>query len=218
MSLRIVSQGPLALQRRYETQINRVLATVRRTKTGKILLRHIERSDRCVMIEPYTGADHNAFAAPGSELSSGTLSRRSTAAGTNSHLSFSVNRSHLPVAAPQSRADEVLVHELAHALRQMTGTELYRRDATGARVLRSVVSFGTVEEFFSAMVGSVYSSELGLPPLGNHGVWPLRNPRVLEERPYSTYLRSFAERMPRFVADIAEVETGFNPFRASGGA
>jgi hypothetical protein len=83
-------------------------------------------------------------------------------------------------------------------------------------VLQPIASFGNVEEFFSAMVASVHSSELGRAALGNHGQWPLRDPAVLQRPPYSTRLREVWTRMPLFAADLAAIPpavAAFNPFR-----
>jgi hypothetical protein len=120
----------------------------------------------------------------------------------------------MPASWPQGTADEVLVHELAHALRQINGVERYEgRDAAGHPLLLRIVSFGNVEEFFAAMVASVHSSELGRPALGNHGQWPLRDPGVLQHPPYSTRLSEFRVQMPDLTRELAGIPAAFNPFR-----
>ncbi|MEL0585129.1 MAG: hypothetical protein AAES65_09675 [Candidatus Thiodiazotropha sp. (ex. Lucinoma kazani)] len=215
MPLRIESRGTPEQQVNYRRSIERVLAGVQRTHVGRIVIRHINRSDRTVMIVPYTGRGVNAAAVPGNNAASGTFSRTRVARGTNSRVLFSVDRSVMP-DVPQGTADEVLLHELAHALRQINGVVRWARDTTGARVPLRMASFGSVDEFFAAMVASVHSSELRRPVLGNHGVWELRNPDVLLQRPYSTRLRDFWERMPVIAAEIGAIPANvaaFNPFR-----
>jgi len=122
----------------------------------------------------------------------------------------------MPANWPQGSSNEVLLHELAHALRQINGAERYSRDAAGNRVLLPMASFENVEEFFAVMVASVHSSELGRAALGNHGQWRLRDPNVLQRPPYSTRLRQIWQRMPRFAAGMAAIPVNvaaFNPFR-----
>lgn len=212
MSLRIDSRGTPDQQARYRREVEAVRAQIRRTRTGRILLKHIDHeATHEVVIVPYTDADRNAEAVPGSWAAAGTASATRVARGTTSRVRFSVGRSVMPPNWPQGTADEVLVHELAHALRQITGTQRYR----GGQLLR-IASFGNVEEFFAAMVASVYSSELGRPPLGNHGQWRLRNPDVLQRKPYSTRLRETRTRMPLFCEEMSRIPpqvAAFNPFR-----
>ncbi|WP_149274990.1 type III secretion system effector protein [Pareuzebyella sediminis] len=216
MSLLIRSRGAANVQARYRASIEQVLRDIRRTNTGRIVIGHIERDRHRVVISPYLeGGAPNASATPGSELSGGTFSADRTALGTGSFIAFSVARSVLPANVPQGRADEVLLHEMAHALRQINGVErLVRR---GGRIeLLQMASFESVEEFFAAMVASVHSSELGRRILGNHGSWPLRNPDVLNRPPYSTRLRQIVARMPNFAGDMARISetvAPFNPFR-----
>lgn len=216
MTLRIASRGSEHQRGTYRHAIEAVLRDVRRTRAGRTVITHLERSPRTATIVPYTDADHNAESVPDSEAASGTFSHDRVAHGTNARVRFSVGRSVMPANWPQGTADEVLVHELTHALRQMSGAERYTRDATGARDLLPMASFENVEEFISAMVASVHSSELGRAPLGNHGQWPLRHAAVLRAPPYSTRLREFWVRMPRFATDMAAipaVAAPFNPFR-----
>lgn len=214
MTLHIRSRGTAAQQARYGQEIEGVLGQIRPTRTGTIVLEHIERSPHRVTIVPYTDGDRNAEAVPGNWRASGTVGRGRPAAGTGSRVRFSLRMSAMPPNWPQGNPGEVLVHELAHALRQVTGTERYR--AGGSGDLLPMASFENVEEFFAAMVASVYSSELRRPPLGNHGQWRLRDPAVLLRPPYSTRIQDFRVRMRDFCADMAGIPATvatFNPFR-----
>ncbi len=216
MTLRIDSRGSQEQQNAYRRAIEAVLLNVRRTRTGRIVITYIERSARIVTIVPYTSGGRNAEAVPGSQAASGTFSSERVARGTNSRVRFSVGSSVMPANWPQGSSDEVLVHELSHALRQINGAERYSRNAAGARVLLPIASFENVEEFFAAMVASVHSSELGRAALGNHGQWRLRDPDVLQRPPFSTRLRQIWVRMPQFAADMAAIPANvaaFNPFR-----
>lgn len=215
MSLRIESRGSVQQQEAYRRSIQGVLDVVQRTQAGRIVINHINSSSRNVIIVPYTGRGINAFATPASRAASGTFSAARVASGTNSWVEFSVDRSVRP-NVPQGSADEVLLHELAHALRQINGLVRWERNAAGERVPLRMASYCNVEEFFAVMVASVHSSQLGRAARGNCSVWPLRNPNVLQQRPYSTRLREIWQRMPVFASEIAAIPVttaAFNPFR-----
>ncbi|WP_452220832.1 M91 family zinc metallopeptidase [Lacinutrix salivirga] len=216
MAIRIRSRGSQPLQQRYEQSIQAVINDIQVTNTGRIVVRHLERSSRRVTISPYLAAGgNNASATPGNELSGGTFTADRIASGTGSKIAFSVERSTMSAHVPQGTADEVLLHEMSHALRQVTGTERLAR-VNGTVTLLPMASYENVEEFFAAMVASVHSSELGRALLGNHGSWPLRNPEVLNRPPFSTRLRQICERMPDFTRELAQIPVSvapFNPFR-----
>lgn len=131
MTLQIRSRGTAAQQARYRLEIEGVLGQIRPTRTGTIVLEHIERSPHRVTIVPYTDGDRNAEAVPGNWRASGTVGRGRPAAGTGSRVRFSLRMSTMPPNWPQGNPGEVLVHELAHALRQVTGTERYRAGGSG---------------------------------------------------------------------------------------
>jgi hypothetical protein len=215
MTLRIANLGTTQQQLTYRRSIEGVLAVVQRTQAGRVVVNHISRSTRTVTIVPYTGGGINAFTRPESRAASGTFSVGRVARGTNSWIEFSPAGSARP-NVPQGRSDEILLHELSHALRQINGLVRWERNAAGQRVPLRMASYGNVEEFFAAMVASVHSSQLGRPALGNNSVWPLRTPNVLQQRPYSTRLREIRQRMPVFVSEIAAIPAtiaAFNPFR-----
>lgn len=215
MTLDIRSRGTPDQQDRYRRSVAGVVEAVQRTRTGRIVIAHITASPRRVTIEPWTGESGNAEAVPESEVASGSTVPGRTSAGTNTHVRFSADRSAMPPSAPQGSADEVLVHELGHALRQISGAEQYERVGGGLALLR-MASYGNTEEFFAAMVASVHSSELGRAPLANHGRMALRDPGLLQRPPFSTRLRQARARMPGFCAQLAAIPpemAAFNPFR-----
>ena len=215
MSLTIESVGSQIQQDSYRQSIEVVIQDIRRTRTGRIVLNLIEISTRTVTIVPSAdGGGIHAEAIPEFEGSSGTFSPHRLARGTNARVRFSVGLD-IP-NIPQGRSDEVLLHELAHALRMISGAERYSRDARGNRILLPIASFENVEEFFAAIVGSVHSSELGRQVLGNHGYWALTDYSVLQRPPYSTRLREIWGHMPRFAEDMGMIPAevaAFNPFR-----
>ena len=221
MALEIRSVGTAAQQAAYKATVLPLLRQIRLTQTGAIVLRRIEASPRLVRIVPTTrrelrdGGFNNAVANPMNERSSGTLGVGSPAAGTGSEIQFSIRN--LRNRGIQGRNDEVLLHELCHSLRQINGVERYQRGSGGRWEPRAMAGgYGNVEEFFAAMVTSVYSSELGRRPLGNTEDASIRDPSRLNNAPFSTRLRNFQSRMPGFVRELQGIsaqQAQFNPFR-----
>jgi len=213
MTLEIRSQGTQSQQQRFEGNIQTIINAIRTRISGRHLLRRLEVSSKRVIIYPYTQADrdsmgHNAYAQPRNQAAA-SRNRKGPGRGSASEVHYSPNM--WRGQRVQSQPDEVLFHELCHSLRQINGLQ---RMSGGN--FRYIASFENVEEFFAAMVTSVYSSENNRPVLGNHGYWQLRNVDVLLERPYSTWINNFKSSMPDFTHDIAAItqqQAAFNPFR-----
>ena len=221
MTLEIRSVGNVRQQKVYRGTVAPLLKQIQRTRTGQIVLQRIERSPRRVRIVPTgrqelrDGGFNNAVANPRHERAAGTLGAGSPAAGTGSEIQFTVRN--LRNRGIQGRNDETLLHELCHSLRQINGVERFRRSPGGGVAPRAMSGgFVNIEEFFAAMVTSVYSSELGRRPLGNTQDASIRDPSMLENPPFSTRLREFQSRMPDFVREMRAIsaeQASFNPFR-----
>lgn len=216
MHIEIRAYGTPQQERDFHAEISPILARIRASWSGFLVLRRIHDSDRRCRIVPYLGefGANNAFARPFNRLGAGSFSRERRGGGSGSEVHFS------PSTRLQNRVqwrnDEVLLHELCHSMRQVMGLQRYRRNATGGVGFVPMASFENIEEFFAAIVTSVYSSEHGRPALGNHGSWPLPDQERLRDRPFSTRLREIGERMPDFVTDMQEIPrtvAAFNPFR-----
>ena len=220
MVFQVESIGSQIQQDAYRNTIFPILAQIRRSQTGEIVLNTIDASPRRVRIVPYGRRDvedaatlglnslNDAYTQALNPMGAGNRSSTRRAGGSGSEIHFSMALMTNPTLV-QSRPDEILLHEMCHALRQIMGAERYGSNGDPL----PIASFGDIEEFFAAMVTSVYSSENGRPPLGNHGNWPLPSPAVLHRPPFSTRLREFRSNMPALIARLAAVQTGFNPFR-----
>ncbi len=212
MALEIASRGTAAQQAQYRAGVQAVLSIIRTRAVGSILLRHLESAPRLVRIVPYGAADvhdmgQNAYADPLNPAGADRHGRRA-GGGSVSEVHFSPSL-WARDRRVQSTPDEVLLHELCHAYRQINGLQ---RQA-------HIASFENVEEYFAALVASVYSSENNRPPLGNHGFWTLRDPAVLGQPPYSTWLDRFRATMPGLTRELGQIPANrvrFNPFRDIG--
>lgn len=188
-----------------------IVANIKTTQTGRLVLRLIDAAPYDVVIQPNTDPNGagNAFATPASVVHAGNAKLDKAARGTRSFIEFSPGR--LSGKGVQFAHHEVLLHELCHGLRQATGRERLRNGNP-----LKMASFDNVEEFFAAMVTSVHSSELGRPALGNHGSWALPSVDRLRQAPFNTRLRQFRVSMPVLCKELANIPpnvAAFNPFR-----
>ncbi|MEO8052003.1 MAG: M91 family zinc metallopeptidase [Acidobacteriota bacterium] len=204
----------------YVANINLQLGVVRSKGTGGAVLAYIERSGRHVRIRPmlrttavgtagHTGAGwNNAVTTPASWSASGTFSSQRHGAGSDATIEYSPEN--LSGHSPGQLHDEILCHELCHALREIYGVELLARNH-GWRPIGG--GFEDVEEFFACSVTSIYSSQWLRPLRGNHDRAGMRDPGQMERPPFSTYIRMFRRQMPQFTNELAQIPAAFNPFR-----
>jgi hypothetical protein len=215
MDIGVRSKGTTAQQARFESSVRPILATIGTTVTGQTVLQWIYRAAYKVWIEEnldFTpNGYNNASTVSASNSHAGTAHLGRSARGTRAFIGYSPNR--LRGRGVQFARDEVLLHELCHALRAIYGWE--RHNSSGGALAMSG-HFDNVEEFFAAMVTSVHSSEQGRAALGDHGDWPLRSQDMLKERPFITRLREFNIAMPAFCKELSNIPAAvaaFNPFR-----
>jgi hypothetical protein len=108
-------------------------------------------------------------------------------------------------------ADEILVHELIHAIRDMAGLSVCRR-------VPRQPHYGTIEEFFAIVVTNVYRSESGRHGVrnSNHGKFEAMycsGEQFLKLEFNRRHLRQLRRQHPLLVADLRRIEVYFNPFR-----
>ena len=112
-------------------------------------------------------------------------------------------------AGPGGAEDEVLLHELFHALRITMGLGDCRQ-LTG-RMQR----YNDRSEFYAIIVENIYSSQSGRQPrTGHHGYSPMLNQNTyLTNSRHEWMIRLFCESQPLFTIDAARQRGRFNPFR-----
>ena len=207
----------------YERQVGAMLGAVRATATGRTLLSFFALRRHNVWIIPPGGNQSRVEADAGavdpvaafrrnfdlrSALDGRVDPRRRLGAGTGSDSLLRFHPIHWNY--PPGRFDtpeEVLVHELFHAMRQTFGA-LRNTPLDG--------DFDTVEELYSIFVQNMYANERNLPLRATHhrassNVSPdhsiAHNPR------FRAPMRDLAAMMPTIVNELANVRTPYNPFR-----
>jgi hypothetical protein len=110
--------------------------------------------------------------------------------------------------APSNRPDEVLLHEMVHAARDMKGVSYLLPMAKG---------YENEEEFLAIVITNVYLSEKGQTALAANHISSdvLKDPNKLLDDPILgvryTFWR-FAKHEPNFFGALARVQADFNPF------
>ena len=102
--------------------------------------------------------------------------------------------------------DEVLLHELVHALRMVSGVE-YGRSVTGG--------YGNQEEFLAVLVTNMYRSNKGLP-LFDYALNPIQASTFLDTNITPTpreLIRSLRDKQPSLFAALKSVQAPFSPVR-----
>jgi hypothetical protein len=121
-------------------------------------------------------------------------------------------------AGPGVKKDEILLHEMVHGMRQMTGTSLCAATPDNA-------GLDTVEEFMAIVISNVYRSELGFRDLraDHRGFAKLAadltdSQKFLDkdkDQPTSNFKRmqQLKKEHPRLCENLAKVTATFNPFK-----
>lgn len=109
---------------------------------------------------------------------------------------------------PGDDRGEVLLHELVHALQELTGTMTNAPTPAAA-------ALDTVSEFNAIVVANVYSSERGrLLRAHHHGQVPATNPDAFRFHPMlASRLHELRKRLPGLAGRLGLIDTPFNPFR-----
>ena len=115
------------------------------------------------------------------------------------------NPNSTPLATPTG-AQEMLLHELVHAIRQMRGVA----------DTRALANYDSRDEFHAILVTNIYRSERKITPLrrDHHGFQPLVNPSAFYTQPRNKLLvMDLCREMQAFTRALADVDCSFNPIR-----
>ncbi len=218
-------------QKTYERRTEGVYNTIKLNPVGRFLIQEMSKK---LTIRPYTGKGKNATASPTSfrkatprghrryscrdasplHAANGNP-RRGVGGGSNVIIEFSPTQWMTSGVAtnqgkkikPGARRDEILFHEMVHAMRQMAG-QLNCSDAASG--------YDTKAEVWSIITTNIYSSCWNRPLRKDHhgfhqlGTASAKNFYKGFERMIGHMCRDF----PRFTRNVAGVHTAtFNPFR-----
>jgi hypothetical protein len=185
---------------RYEANILDQLTRLHQFVTGKVVFNAIAQTPYTLTILPYTDTDEtsasvcNAFAwevSPG-DFGTKALDKGDAAhtpgPGMNASVHFDVGR-WLPGTIRGCRAgygsiatapDEILLHEMCHALRAMKGQMNRSNTIGGQSLVQPGYAYDDIEEFFAILVSNMYLSEKGLTTLrqDHHGFAALPKNKV----------------------------------------
>ncbi|WP_315836475.1 hypothetical protein [Bradyrhizobium prioriisuperbiae] len=196
-----------------------------------------DKSDANAHADP---VNPQAATRPGGTPEGGTNPGSGTGGGSDVVLAFVAQDWDKPSAAASLRAaDETLLHELVHAMRQAQGLEdtipleapfaVLRKGSGSISSLMSGEAgpttkysqiYNEYEEFVAIVITNIYRSEaqrIGLKRdhLGEKGKdaelrYPLTNPRNFLTV-WRTQLEQMSREMPRVCGKLAEVRCAFNP-------
>lgn len=116
-----------------------------------------------------------------------------------------------PDATKLAQPDEILVHELTHALRA-------RRGVIDRRTVPKQSRYGTYEEFFAIVVANIYRSEIGRKGVrnDNHGAMQLTfmsDKEFISTEKNRRHLRQFRRDHRQLFSDLKSVKAEFNPLQ-----
>ena len=133
-----------------------------------------------------------------------------TGAGSDVSIEFTSQDYLSTQSLPGGMPDEVLLHELVHALRMQKAMLLCTwmdRD------------FDAKEEFFAIMITNIYSSECGRPLRANHNGKTLLSRDLSDEKAYvkayEPEIKALRSEMGAFCAALGAINTKFNPLRVA---
>ncbi len=217
----------------FERKVVGTLETIRCSQVGRLLLQSLKYS---LNILPHSdGLDsRRAYETPQSRdaagqkgtimyqlgkpiVINGTVRRYATGGGTACDIHFSPDVFETSAAAAKrgsilfagQRRDEVLFHEMSHALMDMYGCENRSIPPAG---------FLTKNEFWSIMTTNIYASAWNRPLLKDHesGATISSNDADAFYLKYASMVDWMCRDIPSFTRSVAQLEwIPFNPFRDS---
>jgi hypothetical protein len=223
----------------YENKVLAILMTINSWRTGQAVIRAFGSQTRNLQIIPWigggstdspnasAGAEDYEAATARNRLQRGNDGealrplRRGTGTGSDVTVKylpyiFARNVKGADEGAEESKAppgtlqDEALLHEIVHALEQMSGGLVRRR-------IPFQPGYSDWGEWFAILIANIYRSERGLPSLRRHHVgfkaYESTTGEFLRTAMNPTHLRQFRRRYPMLFTEIRAVEAEFNPVK-----
>jgi hypothetical protein len=229
------SRAATLLKENYESGVSALLNRLIGKYTGWTVIIEIFYSGRKMYIRPFhptaSTGPWNAYAQPKDNNWAGATLKDTTALGPSGNLpapgaprtvgtgagSDTIVRFSPGTFAPGTGAptgpgtspDEILLHEMIHGLRMMSG-RFVREPVT------SNPGMENYEEFVAILISNIYRSESGMPTLrADHiGYLPLSGPTTnsaVFKSTYERYLGHLDVEQPRLCSNLRQANVTFNP-------
>lgn len=196
----------------WEKAVREDIRKISQTKVGSLLLRSIKHYGKVVAIRPHLTTKCNAVTQPGDKVGSGAdiVFNPDTykVGGTCSNNYIRMGGFHI-------ESHEVLVHELVHAFRKVSGKEKTIPLGKGLNF------YDNNEDFNAVLVQGIYASERRTPIRASH----FRHFEIDKELNGSLkffkssseafkYVEKFCMENPGFTRGFININTHFNPINA----
>ncbi len=216
---------------RYERAVRNVVRTIEGTMTGSIVLDSLRRRTAIVPYPSNLARNADCDVAPGAPYAAGYRANDflyscgdgtrlqghgfGTGAGADARVRFTPGqwipgaRDYAGPTGPGGHVDEVLLHELVHAVRVTIGLGDCRQ------LQGRLAGYDNRSEFYAVLVENVYSSETHRDPRRDHHAWvKLTNPQQYYAQPQNKLMiMDFCRSQSDFTRALANVRCDFNPFR-----
>lgn len=196
----------------WEKAVREDIKKISQTKVGSLLLRSIKHYGKAVAIRPHLTAKCNAITQPGDEV------------GTGADIVFNPDtykiggtcaNKYIRMGGFHIESHEILLHELVHAFRKVSGKEKTTYLGKG------LIFYDDNEDFNAVLVQGIYASELRKPIRASH----FRHFEINKELNGSLkffksssdafkYVEKFCLENPGFTKGFININTHFNPINA----
>ncbi|HYJ90449.1 MAG TPA: M91 family zinc metallopeptidase [Pyrinomonadaceae bacterium] len=204
----------------WTTAVRGDITKIANTKVGSLLLRSIRYHGQAITVRPKDMDYCNSGTLEGDTISHGG----GVTVGTGSDIVFNPDTyqvgskceaKSLAMGGFHVESNEVLLHELVHAFRHVSGKD-------GIKPLAKGLSFyGNNEEFNAVLVQGIYASERKKPVRSSHFHHfeidkelnsSMRFFKTGEET--FTWVEKFCQQNPGFTKALAEIDVPFNPINS----
>jgi hypothetical protein len=229
-----------AAKKEFETGIFNLLLQISHLQSGRAIMKEIRRLGRWIRIVPYipegedwTGASERPYNETAGtrkhwlkrDNDGDVYAKRERGSGLGSACEIKfitpglAARLRTPAAIktptkmpdPLAKADEILVHEMVHAIRDLAGVSARCRVPRQPR-------YDNFEEFYAIVVANVFRSECGRKEVRNDNHHAFESMSVggkgfLALQFNRIHMQRFCRQHPFLAAELSSVSAYFNPFQ-----
>jgi len=204
----------------WTTAVRSDIVKISSTKVGRLLLCSIKFHGKVVTIRPKDAADCNSVTWDGDTLShSANMTLRTGADIQYNPDTYAVggkcSAKDLAMGGYHVQSHEVLLHELTHAFRHVSGKD----NIVGLK--KGLSFYGNNEEFNAVLIQGIYASERRTPIRSSHfHHFEMDKDLSTSMRFFKSgeetfkYVEKFCQENPGFTRAIAELDLPFNPINS----